>query len=126
MFAKGLRTFSRNIRWSRKPSNSTTSCSVGRMDATKSVQCNKSTGYATYRSRTDEIVANDLGKNIKRASRSSQALRNRLSLRSVQPTLSIAVEVAAEKALATVADEEDDDGTYVPLYVRFKLNFNNY
>ena len=118
MFARGLRSFSKNIRWSRRPLNSTTSCSVGRMDATKSARCNKYTGYATYRTRTDEIVVNDLGQNIKHASRSSQALRNRLALRSLQPTLSVAVEVAAENALAIVASEEDDDGTYVPIYIR--------
>ena len=50
---------------------------------------------------------------MKRTSRSTQSLENRMLMRAVRPTASILVQAAADSALAILMDEEEDDGTYV-------------
>ena len=120
MFARGFKTFCRNVRRSSCSSgSSTTSARSGgyrNRDGSKNTGFGGPTGYATYRTRTEEIIVKDFGNSVKRTSRSTQALENRMLMRAVRPTASILVQAAAENALAIVMNEEDDDGTYVNLY----------
>eukprot|EP00943_MAST-04B_sp_MAST-4B-sp1_P005856 g5856.t1 len=119
MFARGFKSFCNGVR--RHTSSSGSSTATARNSGYRNVSGPKNsgfggpTGYATYRTRTDEIIVKDFGKSVRRTSRSTQAMENRMLMRAVRPTASILVQAAAEKALAIVMAEEDDDGTYVKL-----------
>lgn len=120
MFARGLKSFCNGVR--RRTSLSGSSATSARNSSYRNANATKNpgfggpTGYATYRSRTDEIIVKDFGKSVRRTSRSTQAMENRMLLRAVRPTTSLLAQAAAENALAIAMDDEDDDGTYVKLY----------
>ena len=69
----------------------------------------------------------DFGNTMKRTSRSTQALENRMLMRAVRPTASILVQAAADSALAILMDEEDD-GTYVNeiYYIEIYIHTDTY
>ena len=121
MFTRGFKRFCTNA--TRRSTCSTTSSTTirnggnayksHRNGGSKNTGFGGPTGYATYRTRTEEIIMKDFGNTMKRTSRSTQALENRMLMRAVRPTASILVQAAADSALAILMDEEEDDGTYV-------------